>query len=43
MCIAPRTVGDLHMVMSEREHRWVCLIGALPQDKLMDLADAIHF
>jgi hypothetical protein len=38
-----QTVGDLHMVMSEREHRWICLIGALPEDKLMDLADAIHF
>ncbi len=38
-----QTVNELHMVMTEREHRWVCLIGEVPIEKLMDLADAITF
>jgi len=37
------TVGNLNMVMMERAQRWVCLIGQLPKDKLMDLADEIRF
>jgi len=36
-------VGDLQMVMTERDHHWICLMGHLPQEKLMDLAEAIHF
>ena len=37
------TVGDLQMVMTERQSRWICLIGAVPTEKLMDLAEAVKF
>ena len=36
-------VDELHMVMTERQNRWICLIGPVPAEKLMDLADAIKF
>jgi hypothetical protein len=38
-----QSVNDLQMVMTERGHCWVCLIGATPADKLMDLADHLKF
>jgi hypothetical protein len=38
-----KAVGNLNMVMTEREHRWICLISSLPSEKLMDLADGIKF
>lgn len=38
-----QTVGNLHMVMSERQHHWICLIGELPSDKLMDLSGGLKF
>ena len=36
-------VGDLSMVMTERDGKWLCLIGALPADRLMDLASQVKF
>jgi hypothetical protein len=35
--------GDLNMVMTERLDRWVCLIGAMPAERLMDLAAQLAF
>lgn len=35
--------GVLHMVMTERHGRWVCLIGQLPAERLMDIADQLQF
>jgi hypothetical protein len=33
----------LNMVMTERHGRWVCLIGQVPSQRLMDLADQLQF
>jgi hypothetical protein len=38
-----QTVGQLNMVMTERNDRWICLIGALPKERLMDLASGLGF
>jgi hypothetical protein len=35
--------GALNMVMAEREGKWVCLIGELPAERLIDLATQIKF
>jgi hypothetical protein len=35
--------GRLNMVMTERDERWICLIGEMPQERLMDLADQLKF
>jgi len=35
--------GTLNMVMAERQHHWICLIGELPADKLMDLSGGLKF
>jgi hypothetical protein len=35
--------GNLTMVMTERQGRWVCLIGELGSERLMDLADQLQF
>ena len=35
--------GQVNMVMTERNGRWVCLIGRLPADRLMDLASRLTF
>lgn len=35
--------GRLNMVMTERQGRWVCLIGELPAERLMDIADGLQF
>ena len=37
------SVGSLSMVMTERHGRWVCLIGEIPADGLMDLASKLDF
>jgi hypothetical protein len=36
-------VGDLSMVMTERNGKWLCLIGQLPAEQLMDMARQIQF
>jgi hypothetical protein len=36
-----QTVGDLNMVMTERDSRWICFVGAMPVEKLMDLAAGV--
>jgi hypothetical protein len=38
-----QAVGDLNMVMTERDGRWICFIGALPAEKLMGLASGVRF
>jgi len=38
-----QAVGDLHMVMTERDGRWLCLIGQLPAERLMDVAAQVRF
>jgi hypothetical protein len=38
-----QTVGDLHMVMMERDGRWICFVGGLPAERLMDLAAGVRF
>jgi hypothetical protein len=35
--------GSLNMVMTQRHGRWVCLIGELASDRLMELADQLQF
>jgi hypothetical protein len=38
-----QSVGQLNMVMTERNGRWICLIGKLPVERLMDLASSLEF
>ncbi|MDB5326890.1 MAG: hypothetical protein JWM57_2459 [Phycisphaerales bacterium] len=38
-----QSVGDVNMVMTEREGRWVCLVARLSVDRLMDLASNLRF
>ena len=38
-----QSTGRLNMVMTEREGRWVCLIGELPAERLMDFASQLRF
>ncbi|MDP9172337.1 MAG: hypothetical protein M3O30_00525 [Planctomycetota bacterium] len=38
-----QSVGTLHMVMTERNGQWICLIANLPVDHMMDLASSIKF
>lgn len=35
--------GKLNMVMAERDGRWVCLIGEVAAEQLMDLAATLRF
>jgi hypothetical protein len=35
--------GKLNMVMTERNGQWICLIGELDQNRLMDIVGAIQF
>ena len=36
-------VGDLSMVMTERNGKWLCLIGELPAERLMEMARQVKF
>lgn len=38
-----QSVDKLNMVMTERSGRWVCLIGELPAERLMDIAAKLRF
>jgi hypothetical protein len=38
-----QAINDLNMVMTERDGKWVCLIGKLSSDRLMDIADQLRF
>jgi len=38
-----QSVGKLHMVMTERDGRWLCLISQLPADRLIDDAARVRF
>jgi hypothetical protein len=38
-----QSVGELNMVMTERDGRWLCFVGALPVERLMDLATGVKF
>jgi len=35
--------GALNMLMTERHGRWICLIGELPAERLVDLATKLRF
>lgn len=35
--------GKLNMVMAQRNDRWVCLIGELPAERLIDIAVQLRF
>jgi hypothetical protein len=35
--------NQLQMISAQREGRWVCLIGAVPADQLMDIAEKLEF
>ena len=35
--------GDLSMVMTEQDGKWLCLIGQVPADRLMDVAAQVKF
>jgi len=35
--------GSLNVVMAERQGRWICLIGQLPAERLVDLAMKLTF
>ena len=36
-------IGNLSMVMTQSEGRWLCLIGQLPAERLIDLAVQVRF
>jgi len=36
-------MGDLTMVMSRRDHRWLCVMGEGQQDELLQIAAAVAF
>jgi hypothetical protein len=38
-----QSTGDLNMVMTERHGRWVCLIGRVPAERLMDVTSKLEF
>ena len=38
-----QAAGGLNMVMTERNGHWVCLIGRVPADRLMDLTSSLQF
>lgn len=38
-----QSVGALNMVMTERQGRWACLIGELPAETLIDVAQQLEF
>ena len=38
-----QTVGDLNMVMTEQHGQWLCLIGQVSADHLMDVAAQLRF
>jgi hypothetical protein len=39
----PCSSGILNMVSAEKDGHWVCLIGQMPADHLMDLAAKLKF
>lgn len=38
-----QAVDQLNMVMTERQGRWICLIGKMPADALIEMAAAMQF
>ena len=38
-----QSAGKLNMVMTERQGRWVCLIGELPAERLMEVASKLQY
>ncbi len=35
--------GGLNMVSTQRDGRWICVIGELPADRLIEIADGLRF
>ena len=38
-----QTTGNLNMITTRRNDRWICLIAQLPADELMDIAAKLQF
>jgi hypothetical protein len=38
-----QSVGRINMVMTERNGRWLCLMGEVPADRLVDVAAQVQF
>ena len=38
-----QSIRDLNMVVTQRQGQWVCLIGKLTAEQLMDAASQLHF
>jgi hypothetical protein len=36
-------VGDVNMVMTEQDGKWLCLMGKMPADHLIDIATQVRF
>ena len=36
-------IGSLNMVMTERDGRWVCMMGELPEARLITLSSKLQF
>lgn len=38
-----QSIGDLNMVSTQRDGRWICLMGELPAERLIDIAQGLKF
>jgi hypothetical protein len=38
-----QNVGSLNMVMEQRQDKWLCLIGRVSSDRLITVAEGLHF
>lgn len=38
-----QAVGSLNMVMEQRQDKWLCLIGRISSDRLIAIAQGLHF
>lgn len=38
-----QSAGDVNMVSTRRDDRWICLMGRAPTEKLMELAQSVKF
>ena len=36
-------VGELNMVMTQQHNRWICLIGQVPEERLVSIAEGLKF
>jgi len=38
-----QAVGSLNMVMEQSQDKWLCLIGRVSSDRLIAIAEGLHF